>query len=281
MSIEVALIAFVLGGFATTWGYKRRAYHQAIAGTPTSRILDVDEPGLVEVKGEVVEAADGNSKLQAPLSGTACVAAGWEVEEWDETGDNSDWRTIAEGYDSVPFRVDDGSAEIRVEPGADADSSSWTSNVSLGDLDHSVSVDGKTLDFQTLGVRHQVAPDDPKPARVEEFELRAPGIDEQTGSMFNAIDFGNAHGERKYSEGVVEPGDSVYLLGTVEPTDGDAHPDRRLRPEDAVVTPAGDDEFILSTRSEDELLSKARYGLPAMVVGAMVMAASVLYAVGL
>lgn len=281
MSIEIAVIAFVLGGFAAGWGYKRYSYHRVISGTPTSRVLDVDTPGLVELKGEVVDAAGDASMLEAPLSGTGCVAAGWEVDEWDETGDSSTWRTVAEGYDSVPFVVDDGSAEIRVDPGADADASSWTSNLSVGDLDHSVAVDGKTLDFQSLAVRHQVAPDEPKPGRVAAFERRAPGLHEQTGSIFNAIDFGNAHGERKYKEGVVEPGDSVYLLGTVEPTEGDAHPDRRLRPADAVVTPAGDDEFILSTRNEEQLLRKARWGLPAMVLGAVVMVATVLYAVGL
>ncbi|WP_323676832.1 hypothetical protein [Halorubellus sp. PRR65] len=281
MSVLFSIIGLVVGGIATVWGYRRRAYHQVISGTPTSRVLDVDEPGLVELKGEVAATGDDAGTMQAPLSGDTCVVAGWEVDEWNEGGKNSSWHEIAEGYDSVPFLVDDGSAEILVRPGSDADASNWTSNISLDGLDDSVAVDGVTVDFQHLRVEHQLDPDDPTPARVEEFERRAPGIDAQTGSVFNAIDFGNAHGERKYKEGIVQPGDSVYLLGAVEPADGDARPDRRLRPEDAVVTPAGDDEFILSTRSEEQLLSKSRYGLPAMVVGAVVMAASVLYTIGL
>ena len=217
--------------------------------------------------------------MEAPLSGEPCVAAGWEVDEWNESGKSSSWHTIAEGYESVPFLVDDGSARIRVEPGANSDASTWTTNLPLGDLDDSVSVDGATLDVESLVVRHQVAPDDPKPARVEAFERRAPGVDEQSGAMLEVLDFGTAHGERKYKEGVVQPGDDVYLLGTVEPVDGDAHPDRRLRPEDAVVT-TGEDEFVLSTRSEEELLSKSRWGLPAMALGGLVIAAGLLLVVG-
>jgi hypothetical protein len=142
-----------------------------------------------------------------------------------------------------------------------------------------VSADGATLDFDRLRVVHRLDPDDPTPRTVENFEMSVPGVDEQSGSMFNAIDVGNAHGERKYKEGVVQPGDDVYLLGTVTPADGDAHPDRRLRPADAVVTP-GDEEFILSTRSEDELRSKSRLGLPAMALGGVVTLAGLLLIVG-
>lgn len=278
MSFEIGLLALFLGGVGVAWGYNRRSYHQVVAGTETTRALDVDQPGLVELEGEVVRADDADA-MRAPLSGENCVAAGWEIEEWDESGKHSSWHTIAEGYHSEPFLVDDGSAQIRVEPGADSDASNWTTNLSLGDLDDSVSVDGATLDFQQLAVRHQIAPDDAKPARVEEFERRAPGISEQTGAMLEVLDFGKAHGERKYEEGVVQPGDDVYLLGTVEPADGDAHANRRLRPDDAVVTP-GTEEFILSTRSEEELRSKSRYGLPAMALGGLAMAAGLFVLLG-
>jgi len=277
MSVLIGLLVVAAGGVGVVWGYNRRSYQQAVAGTETTRALDVDEPGVVELKGEVVEVDGDGSRMEAPLSGEPCVAAGWEVDEWNESGKSSSWHTIAEGYESVPFLVDDGSARIRVEPGADSDASNWTTNLPLGDLDDSVSVDGATLDFQSLAVRHQVAPDDPKPARVEAFERRAPGIDEQSGAMLDVLDFGTAHGERKYKEGVVRPGDDVYLLGTVEPTHRDAAENVRLRPEDAVVRPTGEDEFILSTRTEDDLLRKTRWGLPAMILGGIVSATGVVF----
>jgi hypothetical protein len=273
MSALPGIIGVALGAFALVWGYNRRSYHQAIAGTPTTRVLDVDQPGRVELKGEVVP-VDDDPALEAPLSGESCVAAGWKIEEWEESGDNASWHTIGEGYEAVPFHVDDGSAEIRVEPGSDADASNWTSNLSFGDLDESVDVDGVTVDFERLAVEHQLAPEDPKPGHVEEFERRVAGVSEQTDSITNIIDVGNAHGERKYNEGTIHAGDDVYLLGTVAARDGDAHPDRRLHPSDAVVRP-GDDEFILSTRSEAALLDKSRYGLPAMVLGAVLFAAGV------
>lgn len=277
MSVLIGVLAVVVGGVGVAWGYDRRSYQQAVAGTETTRVLDVDEPGVVELKGEVVEVDGNGSRMEAPLSGEPCVAAGWEVDEWNESGKSSSWHTIAEGYESVPFLVDDGSARIRVEPGADSDPSNWTTNLPLGDLDDSVAVDGATLDFQSLPVRHRLAPEDPKPARVEAFEAHAPGVDDQSGAMLQALDFGTAHGERKYQEGVVQPGDDVYLLGTVEPTHRDAAENVRLRPADAVVGPADEAEFILSTRTEDELLRTARWGLPAMLLGGFVAAAGVFF----
>jgi hypothetical protein len=278
MSVGIGLLVLLLGGVGVAWGYNRRSYHQVVAGTETTRALDVDTPGLVELKGEVVP-ADGGDTMQAPLSVENCVAAGWEVEEWNESGKSSSWNTIGSGYDAVPFLVDDGSAQIRVEPGTGSDATDWTSGLSIGDLDHSVSVNGATFDFDRLSTVHQVEPGDSTPRAVENFESSVPGVHEQSGSMFDALDFGKKHGERKYKEGTVEPGDDVYLLGTVTTADGDAHPDRRLRPEDAVVRP-GDDEFILSTRSEDELLSKSRWGLPAMAAGGLVMAAGLFVLLG-
>jgi hypothetical protein len=42
----------------------------------------------VELTGEVVPAPEHAEPFEAPLSGTQnCVVAGWEVEEWSETGD--------------------------------------------------------------------------------------------------------------------------------------------------------------------------------------------------
>lgn len=271
MSLLIGVGGLLLGAFALAWGYNRHSYHRVISETPTTRILDVDEPGRVELKGEVVPTPDGERNLQAPLSGDSCVAAGWEVEEWRESGKHSSWETVASGYDAVPFRVDDGSAEIRVEPGTGAESGGFSLDLPLGDLDHSVVVDDVTLDFDRLDVVHQVEPDDPTPARVEEFERRAPGLREQSGSIMNVIDIGNAHGERKYHEGIVQPGDDVYLLGTVEPKQPDVYENRRLRPDDAVVSPSKTGPFVLSTRSENELLKKSRWGRPAMAAGVVLL----------
>lgn len=278
MSLGIGLLTLLLGGLGVAWGHNRRSYHQVVAGTETTRALDVDSPGLVELKGEVVP-VDDDGTMRAPLSGERCVAAGWEVEEWSESGKSSSWNTLGSGYDAVPFLVDDGSARIRVEPGTGSDATDWTSGLSIGDLDHSVSVNGATLDFDRLATVHQVEPDDPTPRAVENFEASVPGVHEQSGSMFSPLDFGTKHGERKYNEGTVDPGDDVYLLGTVTPADGDGHPDRRLRPDDAVIVP-GDDEFILSTRTEDELRSKSRWGLPVMAAGGVVMAAGLFVLLG-
>jgi len=77
----VGVIALVLGGAAVAWGYRRRAYNGIISDTPTSRVLDVTGPGVVELEGEV-RTVDDVGTMAAPLSGEECVVAGWEVEEW-------------------------------------------------------------------------------------------------------------------------------------------------------------------------------------------------------
>jgi|AntRauTorcE11898_2_1112593.scaffolds.fasta_scaffold00067_19 hypothetical protein len=279
----VGVIALVLGGAAVAWGYRRRAYNGIISDTPTSRVLDVTGPGVVELEGEV-RTVDDVGTMAAPLSGEECVVAGWEVEEWEEGGESSSWRTVGEGYDGMPFAVDDGSGEIRVETGTDAAGSDpFSTNLSIGDLDHSVSIDDVTVDFDALPVRQHLEPDEPSPSAVEAFVAQTPTPRQQSGSLMNALDIGNAHGERKYKEGVIQPGDEVYLLGSVEPEERDPNGAStvRFRPEDAVVTPgSGDDPFVLSTRSEDELLDATRWGTPAMVAGALVLLVGVLVLTG-
>lgn len=277
MSLIVGVFASLGGAFATAWGYRRRQYKSVIDGTPTTRILDVDEPGLVELTGtaRAIDGAGEERNVRAPLSGDSCLAAGWRVEEWEEHGDRSSWQEVAEGYDSVPFEVDDGSASIRVDPGYAGSRDGLTDfGDSIGAPSNSVVEDGATIDFQELDVVGQLAPDESKPARVAEFERNAPGVHEQTGSVTNIVDVGNAHGERKYYEGTIQPGEDVYVLGTVESEGGNADGDatrQRLHPDDAVVTPAGEEPFILSNRSEAELLDESSYGTPAMIAGVVLL----------
>lgn len=280
VSLWLGLGLVALGGLATVWGHTRNEYNRLVSDTPTSRVLDVDEPGLVELEGTVRTVGDGEETMASPLQEADCVVAGWEVDEWDERGDSSHWQPVAEGYDSVPFELDDGSASVRVEPGVDADSGGITGRLAdVGDLDHSVRTEEATVDFDRLPVRAQVAPDE-RTAQVESFENQVPAVRPQTDSITNIVDVGNAHGERKYKEATIEPGDDVYVLGHVEPKAGDAGDAVRLRPEDAVVTPAGDERFVLSQRGEEALLDATRFGRVAFLGGLAVVCLGLLVGSG-
>lgn len=165
----------------------------------------------------------------------------------------------------MPFGLDDGTAAIAVYPGSDA-TSSLSVDLDFGDLDHSVSVDDTTVDFRTLETVHKSAPDEPNPDRIDEFEQFQAVLRPRFERASGMLDAGKKAGERRYYEGTIEPGDEVYLLGAVRPRDGDARDATYLRPGDAVVEP-GDDQFVLSARSESELRSSTRLGVVALAVG--------------
>jgi len=252
-----------VGVVACLWGYGRLSLYRTIAGTPTSDVADVDRPGVVELRGTAKAA--GGETITAPLSGQEALAAGWRVEEWDQSGeDSSHWQEKAEGYDSVPFGLDDGTAAIAVYPGSDATSSASV-DLDFGDLDHSVRVDDATVDFRTLEVVHQSAPGEEKPDRIDEFEGMRAVLRPQPETS-GMMDLGKNHGERRYYEGTIEPGDEVYLLGRAVPQN-DAASSVGFRPENAVVEPSGDGPFVLSQRSESELRSSTRLGLAGLAGG--------------
>lgn len=54
--------------------------------------------------------------MRAPFSDDECVLAEWEIEECDESGKGSRWRTEGSGTLSVPFYVDDGTDRVLVRP---------------------------------------------------------------------------------------------------------------------------------------------------------------------
>lgn len=271
MAPWIGILLVLVGLVATGWGVGRASLYRTITGTPTSDVLDVDGRGRVELTG-TARPIDGET-VEGPLTGRPALATGWRVEEWDERGDNSHWNEVAEGYDSVPFELDDGSASIRVDPGDDASPSGFVDALDVGDLGHSVGVGETTVDFQTLETVDQIPPDGAKPDRIARFERAESTVHEHTGSITNVVDIGKKHGERRYWEGRIEPGEEVYLLGTVRPQDEGTGASGHLRRSDAEVAPAPDEPFLLSERGESALRSATQLGVVGLVAGlAMVLA---------
>jgi len=267
MSAVYGSMFVILGMVGIAYGLGLRRRYELITATPTTDVRAISEPGMVEIVGEVVPAAEGGETFASPVFGRECVAAAWDVYDWSEHGKHSNWKHVAEGYVSTPFNVDDGTGRVLVDLGNNGGRAGAFSRLrGIGEFSESVSLDGVIVDFERLE-RYRQPVDEEPPERLQKLEATS-AVPEQTESITNVIDVGKSHGDRRYEEGVVEPGDEVYVLGTATHEDGAENV--RLRPETTRVQPIdGDDEapFVLSTRSKDRLTAEAKRGTFVLVGG--------------
>lgn len=105
VGLGLGSVYFVLG-----WGAFRRV--QLFRGTPTSTVRSLPV-GTVEVKG-VARPVD--EPLTAPLTGRDACAYELTVERKSSSRKGSSRFTELELRKHVPFRVDDGTGEVRVDP---------------------------------------------------------------------------------------------------------------------------------------------------------------------
>lgn len=223
-------VIIIFGLVAAGIGWHQRKQYQLIAGTPTTDIRNIDSEGLVELKGTISGSADG-SGFVSPIGQTdETVFAAWLVQEWNEHTPNSgsNWKLLASGTDSETFHLDDGTDQVRVV------------------VEDHPTVTQKIED----PVIEEVDVESETPAHIEEFVQETPDLSEQSGSITNRVDVGNAHGDRKYTEWTLGLGDEIYILGHVHAAEGATTP---LHPEDAIVRLTDGEKSILSDMSEEEL----------------------------
>jgi hypothetical protein len=220
------LIFVVVGLFLLNAGRKARAKSSRIESTETIQIRDM-QPGTVELKG-TARLPDDETLLESPIQRADALAHHVEVEEWDSSGEGSgNWKTRHESQVSVPMVVDDGSGEVRVELPEDGE-----------------------LNVEQM--RTKVGSGDDPPEPIRRYIERSEGIDEASQLDIGPVSVGD---RRRYSEGLVEPGEDIYVLGR-------AHEEQAGWGDRAVVvdepTAAGD--FILSDKSEEELVKEGKHG---------------------
>ena len=161
-------------------GYRLRATDP----TPVGDLANVS--GAVEVTG-TARSHDGT--LEAPLTGTPCLAYRWAVTERrrDSDGDTT-WTTIASGHSSVPFRVDDGTASVLVDPAR---------------------ADLRLAEAREIRVGSGERP----PEAVRAFVEREPDVDAEYRE-FSVGPFDLSSGNaRQYTESRLDPGEPVYVYG--------------------------------------------------------------------
>jgi hypothetical protein len=113
MGFDLVLVAFGLVGVALSAGNAARWLRFRVVGdTPTG---DVTE-GPVALTGTV----EHDDPPQSPFFGSAAVAWMWTVAAKNRHGTTYEgrraWEDARTGQDGVPFRVDDGTGPVRVEP---------------------------------------------------------------------------------------------------------------------------------------------------------------------
>lgn len=272
--LVAGVVLLLVASFAGVYGRRQHRKRALVAGTETTDVRDVREEGLVELTGTV----RADDPFDSPIGGERAVLSAWQVEEWDERGDSEMWETRAEGIYATPFELDDGTGRVRVDVGTrvnDTSTGTGIDEIQVGPVD----VDRLLSDGVTVGdtlaaldgfsVATTVPPDADPPERIAAFVQGEGSVAAQTDSITNVVDFGNAHGERRYYEGTLGPGDDVYLLGHARAAEGATHP---LKPEDVVVEPVADSQFIISDRSESELVESFggyRYAYAGAVVAAV------------
>ena len=215
-----------IAGVLFFFGHRHRSKGKRIDDTPTTPIRNVGE-GFVEVVGR----AQGSRELLAsPLSGQACVAYRFVVEEkitrTNSKGESSShWRTIVTDVQNCGLMVKDASqASIAV-------------NLDAAELVL------KTDRHARSGFLNDASPE------LEET-LRTRYGTSSTGLVFNKT--------MRYSETLVEEDDELYVLGTAQ-LQGDA-----------LVIDKGNDLFIVSDSAESTLSSRYhRNGIIFWVVGGL------------
>lgn len=179
-----------------------------------------DEDADVELIGT---ARPAEETVAAPFTHATSLVAEWEVEEFDTSGDDREWDTIASGREQVPFRLEDDTGSILIEP-AESD---------------------LTL---TTGAEVEVGRGSTADEPIATF-LQEADVDPGAGNESSVGPLTVATGDRRrYTEHRIDPGDDVHVYGPVERDLGAATATGDVNA--AVRSTAGDGLFLLSDTGE-------------------------------
>jgi len=192
--------------------------------------------GLVEISGQ---AQPEEALLSAPFSGLPCVFYSYAVEERVGSGKNARWETIAKSTSEQPFFVSDTTGRVLVVPlGAEL-----------------ILPDERTSRSNWLG--------ELPPATIAGLNRLGISTERWMGSK-----------TLRCRESLILPEEQVYVLGTAH-----EHLGERERVENLAriyIGSSRDHEFIISDRSEKDLLSRLRWQVLAYGAGGLALATTCL-----
>lgn len=237
----IFLVFLLIGGgaYAFASGFTEYQRYQLVIGTPTSKIRSM-AMGMVEVEGTALP-PQGRKLLRSPVTGSECLFYRYEVEEYQQNGDDKDWVTIDEGMEGIAFYVQDDTGYVLVDPrGADL----------RVDQDELVHVDGG----------------EQPPEPIQAFIERNQRIDaEDTSFDIGGLSLATGN-DRRYTEWIVAPDENVYVMGEAMERpqfDGSAQNERNIIISSDEDTPW----FTISDSSEKELIDEMQTGLVLRFIG--------------
>lgn len=149
-------------------------------------VLNAPNGGSVELVGT---AEPGEKTLASPFTDTECLLYEYEVDEERHSNQGRSWATIASGTRLLPFRLEDDTGSVLVEPaGAD---------LRLG-RESTIRVDG--------GER--------PPEAIAGFIERDDRVDDQDRSIDLKLFEVQTGKDRRYVERRLDVGETVHVLGT-------------------------------------------------------------------
>jgi hypothetical protein len=192
--------------------------------------------GLVEISGH---AQPEKSLLSTPFGGLPCVFYSYAVEEHVGSGKHARWETIAKGISEQPFLVRDTTGRVLVVPlGAEL-----------------ILPDKRTYQNNWLG--------ELPPTAIDGLNRLGISTERWVGSK-----------TLRCRESFILPEEQVYVLGTAH-----EHHGARERVENSArlyIASSRGHEFIISDRSEKDLLSRLRWQVLAYGAGGIALAAACL-----
>lgn len=236
-------------------GIRRWKQRQLMTDTPTSTIQSLSI-GPAEIEGTAH--ADGRDPLTAPFSGTDCLLAKYEIEEYHESNDDDgggSWNTIASDTRHAPFVVEDDTGRVLVEPR-----------------------DAATFDLEPEDwTETYVDSSDRGPASIRTFV-------ENSEDLEFPSDASGRENDRKYRQNLIDPGERVYVYGTARPredaSDADGNASRLVvtTAEDSAVE---DTMMLLSDDSQADLRNRRAWALWRVPVGGFFLLVALSFALGI
>lgn len=195
VGFDVVVLLFGVGALwhaATVLAHQRTLRKQDLSETGR-----VNDEGTVAVQGEIRGPVE--DKLTSPFERRTGVVAKWSVEEYvgHDAAPGGGWKTFGEGYEAVPFLVDDGSGPVVVEI-------SGEQALRSVELELSAFGDDSALEMDVT---------EEPPRHVREFVEANDVRDRQGETLAPTTEGGDEQGDRRYYETVLDSGDRVYVVG--------------------------------------------------------------------
>ena len=105
------IILILLGAIIFGFGFKRMNTRKIIQDTPSSKIRSM-AIGLVEISGK----ASIDKYLISPFSQSKCVYYKTLIREYQYNGKSSNWTTIDEKEQRIPFWLKDETGQVNINP---------------------------------------------------------------------------------------------------------------------------------------------------------------------